>query len=148
MGEPSSGRSIGGTEGSGRWFAGFHRFTLKPKSVDSRPRPPVDHIASIGDFGWDDGMALRDGATEAEEGEGKTAWHAMPWGEEEGPGGDDATTGVNQLSPEVFGYQMPQETTQIGRNSPVIRLTDRGVTKTETVKDFFPCTNSKWAAEP
>ena len=61
VGEPSSGRSIGGTEGSGRWFAGFHRFTLKPKSVDSRPRPPVDHIASIGDFGWDDGVALRDG---------------------------------------------------------------------------------------
>ena len=44
-------------------------------------RPPVDHIASIGDFGWDGMMAWR-GRREEE----KTAWHAMPGEGEEGPG--------------------------------------------------------------
>ena len=72
----SVGRTRGRTTGRGRWFAGFHRFTLEPKSVDSRRppalRPSVDHIASIGDFGWDGMMAWR-GREEQ-----KTAWHAMP----------------------------------------------------------------------
>ena len=52
-------------------------------------RPSVDHIASIGDFGWDGMMAWRDGGRE----EQKTAWHAMPGPEGgEGPGGGDAMT--------------------------------------------------------
>lgn len=85
-------RSAGGRS-VGRWFAGFHRFTLKPKSVDSRrrrrrtaarPSASVDHIASIGDFGWDDGMARRKKKKK------KTAWHGMAGmgregGEKRGP---------------------------------------------------------------
>ena len=86
VGEPSSGRSVGRVDGSVVcWFPRIH-----PKAKERRQppaaaaataayaaRPPVDHIASIGDFGWDDGMA-----TARRREKKKTAWHEEKRGPE------------------------------------------------------------------